>query len=524
MKRNIALRALTSALALAMAAPLAVHAQPVTMTVASNPLELKGDGMTLRGEEGYVAVRENRRDPNSRVILVNYLRVFSQSGGKRDPIFLLPGGPGDLTDRRDFAKPWYPKNEFRKLVTRFTRNRDLVVVNQRGNFYVLGPNGMFEAPPPDDRNKSPTPLIAEWKGVLKTTFDKLKARGVDLSGYDFPNMVEDVDDVRAALGYEKIIPYGFSFGSQLGFGYIRMHEDRVARALFGGVEPLDYGYDSADALWAALMRIAERAEASPIAAQLPPGGLGKAVQTILARLRAKPVTVTVADPDSGKPTAVEVNAEDFQAVLTDPVRPFRGVPLSTDTRIWPKMVTEVYNGDYRYIALRKLFGFIGFTGTINLPLIDHSLGVSAARDRELLAEKANDILGDPNIYYRVWADIMPTPVIGDDIRLARPINVPVVLLQGDVDMQTPYENAVHQAQFLRNGVMIRAINGTHHVEYEVETHDPVLSEKLERFVDLDLQPNPDVKALLASFPKEITLPVEFEPPQSTPLYERPQPK
>src|SRR5690606_39607362 len=54
------------------------------------------------------------------------------------------------------------------------------------------------------------------------------------------------------------------------------------------------------------------------------------------------------------------------------------------------------------------------------------------------------ILGDPNGHYRRWAPITPTKEVSDDFRAFRPIDVPVLMVQGDMDVQTPWENARDQ--------------------------------------------------------------------------------
>jgi len=536
-QRRLAI-AVSSALLCAMLAS-APAAQAAAPEVFANPIDLPVGGRTVKAEEGFVAVRENRRDPNSRTILVNYLRIFARDGSspgvtaklpngarapaKRDPVFGLPGGPGDLLDRRDFSKPWYPHDQINGTLERFAAHRDVVIVNQRGNHYVLGPFGAFEVPEPKDIDQAKTSAekARKWRESLRSKFSELKAGGVDLAGYDIVNAVADVDDVRAALGYGKVILYGASFGSQWGLSYIRQHPEHVSRAAFSGVEPIDYGYDSADALWATLQRIAKSAESSSIASQLPPGGLIKAVQTIETRLAAKPVTVRIVDPDTRSPRDVTVTREDFQSVLMQPVGYVRNTPLREGVRVWPKFITEIYNGDYRQLAARKLdTSKVGRGMPANFSLVDHSIGISAARDAVLKKEPAQQWLGDPNVHYRVWADVTPTPVVDDKFRTFYPIEVPVLLVQGDMDTSTPLENALEQGKYLSNGAVVIARNGTHLVAAELYDHQPKFKARMADFIDLDLQPNPDPKAFFRSLPAEVTIPIDYEAPEAKPLYER----
>ncbi len=49
--------------------------------------------------------------------------------------------------------------------------------------------------------------------------------------------MDDLDDVRAFLGYDKINIYGGSYGTRAGLVYLRQHGDRVRAAILDGVAP-----------------------------------------------------------------------------------------------------------------------------------------------------------------------------------------------------------------------------------------------------------------------------------------------
>lgn len=514
------MRRTAAALILALASILHASHADSPNKLFSTPIQLPTEQGPLLADEGFIVVKENRSKADSRDILVSYLRFRSRGETGRDPLFVLPGGPGDLLDRRDFAKKHYPHPYIRESIRRNSAHRDVVVLNQRGNYWALGNAGGFEAPRPAPvpGNDEPREQITErWKQSIDQTFKTLSAGGVDLAGYDIVNMVADIDELRTALGYDKIIISGVSFGSQWGLSYMRVHPENVSRAMFSGVEPVDYGYDSPQALWRVLERIAASAEQSPIAAQLPKGGLIAAVKTILARLEKTPATVEVKDPATGKPTTVIVRADDFRALLFSP---WRGKALRDAPAMWPKFVTEVYNGDYRYAAARKLQGLFPFNGNVNLPLIDHSLGITDRRDAQLQKEPAVALIGDPNSFYRSWASVTPTKVVDDRFRNFYPIAVPTLLVQGDMDWSTPLDNALDQGKYLQNGTVITVRTGTHIVGYELQQFQPALSEKIAAFIDLDLQQGRDAAAMLATFPTEVSMPLQFEAPQSAALYER----
>src|SRR2546426_4760424 len=61
----------------------------------------------------------------------------------------------------------------------------------------------------------------------------------NLTLYTSAIAMDDLDEVRAALGYDKINLLGGSYGTFAAFVYIRQHSDRVRAALLEGVTPVD---------------------------------------------------------------------------------------------------------------------------------------------------------------------------------------------------------------------------------------------------------------------------------------------
>ncbi len=49
--------------------------------------------------------------------------------------------------------------------------------------------------------------------------------------------MDDLDDVRAFLGYDKINVYGGSYGTRAALVYMRQHGDHVRTAILDGVAP-----------------------------------------------------------------------------------------------------------------------------------------------------------------------------------------------------------------------------------------------------------------------------------------------
>src|SRR5262249_27253686 len=137
-------------------------------------------------------------------------------------------------------------------------------------------------------------------------------KGIDLRGYSVKECADDVDDLRKALGYDRITLVGTSFGSQWSFAIMRRNPDVVARALLSGIEPLDYGYDMPSHVVAGLQRMWWEVERDKrLQPYVPPGGMMAAAREVLARLARAPVQVKVTD-GTGNPMTVCLGREDFQ--------------------------------------------------------------------------------------------------------------------------------------------------------------------------------------------------------------------
>src|SRR5205807_639310 len=64
----------------------------------------------------------------------------------------------------------------------------------------------------------------------------------DLSLYTTPAIVDDLDEVREALGYRQVNLLGMSWGTRAVLVYMRQHPAAVRSAVMLGVVPLAYKY------------------------------------------------------------------------------------------------------------------------------------------------------------------------------------------------------------------------------------------------------------------------------------------
>ncbi len=175
---------------------------------------------------GTLSVPEDRSDPGGRRIDLRVAVIPASADVSRpDPFFAIAGGPGAAATQF-FA--WLPG-----LYAGVHESHDIVLVDQRGT----GASNALTLPAmPDTSGLSAADADARVSAWIR---DGLAALDADPRFYTSTVAADDLDDVRAALGYDTIDLYGTSYGGTLAQYYLRQHADHVRVAVLDGSTPLD---------------------------------------------------------------------------------------------------------------------------------------------------------------------------------------------------------------------------------------------------------------------------------------------
>jgi pimeloyl-ACP methyl ester carboxylesterase len=485
------------------ATPVAASRKAGEVVIGPTSLTTPENGV-VNFEMGTLYVPENRADSKSRIIGVGFARFRALQPGDAPPTFHLPGGPGGsyLTglkqDNKQLAR-WL------KHIALYRRVGDVVFMDQRGASQ-RGEVLKFKYRTPEQPLDEPAGLARSTAAFVETAraaVAEFSQKGIDLRGYTVKECADDVNDLRRALGYERMTLVGTSFGSQWSFAVMRRHPDMVARALLSGVEPLDCGYDMPSHVFAAIQRMWWEAEKDArLQPYLPPGGLAAAAREVLRRLERAPAQVQVKDNKTGETVTVALGREDFQREGF--LRWANG----------PAFLLSVYHERYEAWARSAITGRRSRDEEMQLigPLIDTGLGVTPRRQHLLRTDAGTEFLGQWNFdSYLATADIWPTPDVGDDFRAEVMSHIPVVFAQGDWDTSTPVENVLHVAPYFPNGRILIAVHGGHGVLDPIAEHLPDVFAVLLEFLQT---------GSAAKLPPRVTLPVpkfgvpDFPPPSS----------
>jgi len=176
-------------------------------------------------ECGTIYVRENRHDPDSRLIALPVKRIPARSAKGGAPVFGLLGGPGH--SNFDFT-----------AMTRFAGDRDVVLVGYRG---VDGSVSLDCPEVVDSRESSRDWLKASSlradADAMRACATRLSEDGIDLGGYTLPQRVDDLELVRQRLGYGPIDLVSESFGTRIALIYAWRYPKSIHRSVMVGVNP-----------------------------------------------------------------------------------------------------------------------------------------------------------------------------------------------------------------------------------------------------------------------------------------------
>ena len=175
--------------------------QPRAGAISFEPYSLKTyDQQEHPAELGKLWVPENRSKSAGRLIQLAFVRLKSTAANPQPPIVFLAGGPG-VPGIGMARVPIY----FR-LFERLQGIADVILVDQRGTG-LSTPN--LQCP------KTNTPLPAEmWEtrekaaqaltGLVRSCAEHWSAQGVDLTAYNTNASADDLEDLRRALGVERL--------------------------------------------------------------------------------------------------------------------------------------------------------------------------------------------------------------------------------------------------------------------------------------------------------------------------------
>jgi pimeloyl-ACP methyl ester carboxylesterase len=425
-------------------APPAPPPGPVE-AVTTKPHPCKVPGITEEVRCATYAVWENREAKTGRKIGINVVILPAKGPQKLpDPIFFFGGGPGEgiASEADGFAGD--PARQ----------QRDIVLVDQRGTGRSNTLDCQFWGHPLDLRLAAGDVFPMAAVRACKERLEKV----ADLRYYTTPLGMDDVDEIRAWLGYGKINLSGGSYGTRAAEVYLQRHPESVRTVTLVAVAPLDeylplhHAYAGQRALD---MLLAECAADAACHAAFP--NSKEEIRKVMERID-QGVSVTLTNPVTHEKQEVRPT----HGLVAEGIR---FLMYGQGGGALPRQIHQAFEGNLaplvqmaierrleidEVLAMGMLFSV---TCAEDLPFIDDATAAQLTK---------GTILGDYRIrQQKEVCKVWPRGEIPAGLHTPVHSEVPVLLIAGERDPVTPPEFAERAKKYLSNSLLVLVPRGSH---------------------------------------------------------------
>ena len=405
------------------------------------------DGRGLDAERGVLLVPSSRRRDESPAIALQFIRVPAKRDQGLPPLVVLFGGPG--VGAIDAFHGYFFEH-----VERFSAICDVVTFDQRGCHGSL-PDLVNACPPDYDLGEPMTResfLAAQCDSAARLGA-YWRERGVDPNDYNTVESAHDVDDLRKALGAERVNLYGASYGSHLGLAVLRLHDEHVDRAILCLVEGPDDTHKLPSNVDRHFWHLADLARTDP---NLDGActDLFADIAGVLETLERTPAEGNVKGVDH----LVPIGKFGLQCVLGNALGSTRAM------RGLPGLARQLQRRDFATLVRRFERWRVNSSIHGMMLAMDHAAGASAERSHRIEVERVDALLDD--------SFNLPFPFIGKELGVAEldeafrtPVqsDTPTLFCAGTLDGRTPASNAEAALRGFPNGHLI-VVEGMGHDE------------------------------------------------------------
>jgi pimeloyl-ACP methyl ester carboxylesterase len=399
---------------------------------------------------GRYEVFEDRISKRGRKIALNMIILPALAEKPApDPVFFFAGGPGQSAA----SLASYLGEGF---LAKIRQERDIVFIDQRGTGESNPLTCNLFADDNDLRAYFEDMFPAKEVRACREQLEKV----ADLKQYTTSIAIEDFDDVRRALGYEKINLYGGSYGTTVALAYLRQYREHVRSAILAGVAPTNLKLPlpfAKGAQYALTHLIDDCAADSTCRAAFP--NLREEFQSVLDRLLKEPASIALINPLTEKSQRVRLGrgvfAERLRMMLYD----------RASASLIPLLIHAAYKSDFKPFILAALPQARGIYQSLSLGMyfsVTCSESVPFITEEDVKRETNDTFLGD----YRVGVH---QSACREWTRAAVPRNftspvksdAPVLMLSGEVDPASPHWLGEEVAHHLPNSLQVTIPYGGH---------------------------------------------------------------
>lgn len=441
--------------------------QPKAGAVSFEPYSLKTyDQREHPAELGKLWVPENRSKSNGRLIQLGFVRLKSTAANPQPPIVFLAGGPGVPGTGMARVPVYFA------LFERLQTIADVILLDQRG-LGLSAPNLQCSKTnmslPPDmweTREKAAQALT----GLVRSCAAYWSAQGVDVPAYNTNASADDLEDLRRAVGVQRLSLLGHSYGTSLALATIRRHGEHLNRVVLASVQGPDQDLKLPVVAEFGLKRLARFVSEDPsVNKEIP--DLISALSQAFARLERQPAEVPFTETITGNTTNLRVGKFALQLLVDTRMKDGRNVTLL------PALIFTASQGDYAMLGamVKRLHEGFGNTSLMQFPMTC-SNGASAERHAVAERQASRTLLGNPAdlaLEPKLCAAV-GSPDLGQEFRTPIWSPVATLFLSGSMDSDTLPSNAEEVRWGFPNSTHIIVENGFHETLPAGEVQDLIV--------------------------------------------------
>jgi pimeloyl-ACP methyl ester carboxylesterase len=300
-----------------------------------------------------------------------------------------------------------------------------------------------------------------WPDTLVQSYRDRLAAQANLSLYSTSEASDDLDDVRAALGYPKLVLFGGSYGTRFYLDYARRHPSSVESIVLEGVAPPHFDIiplTMARGAQTAIDHLEQACRHDPSCSVHFPH-FAEHFAAVVKRFDSGPVTLAVRNSATHRLQSVQLTKE----VFVETIRHEMYFP--TAAAYIPVTVERAYRDDFT--PLSEMVSQMAFFFS-HIQADGLNLSVTCVEDIPFITEadvtrdSAGTFEGDARVRAQQRAckfwNVEPVPAaFVDPVRS----NAPILMISGSDDPATPAEYAREALAYLPNGRMMLVPGASH---------------------------------------------------------------
>ena len=430
---------------------------PVFGKAKEKPIVFKANsGETTDAFEGHFFVLENRNNPASRKIRINYVRFPATGSKSGNPIVYLSGGPGG--SGIGTAK-WRRFPMFMAM----RQFGDVIALDQRGTgASEQAEHCEAEQQLPENTDIKAQDYLAIFKAGAAFCLSHWQAQGIDIYGYNTVQNALDINDLRVHLGADKVTLWGISYGTHLALTAVKTFPQYIDKLVLASAEGLDQTVKLPARTDAYLSRVQDVINQQALGKQIP--DLKGLMHRVHQKASNTPFEIALTKQD-GSTTTVFISDDALKRIagymVADP-----GPNLAMLIQLYFTLdigVTDMLTGILQQV------GYADDSISFRLmPLaMDVASGITAARLDKVMTQAQHATLGLAlNFPMPQLLGLDNALDLGDDFRRAPIASIPTLLFSGTLDGRTYVQSQTEAVAGLKN---------LHHIIVENAGHNLFMS-------------------------------------------------